>query len=53
MVEDSRPTTAEDVEAADDAGPSLRSTGEKKEKVSRPFLSNLPLAERLISRKQQ
>ena len=34
MVEDSRPTTSDDVNIAEDAGPSLKSTGEKKEKVS-------------------
>ena len=34
MVEDSRPTTSDDVETAEDAGPSLKSTGAQKEKVS-------------------
>jgi hypothetical protein len=41
VVEDSRPSASEDVEAAEDAGPSSKSTGEKKEKVSPPILSNL------------
>jgi len=51
VVEDSRPTTAEDVEATEDAGPSTKTTGEKKEKVSPPI--HLTLGVRLISRKQQ
>jgi hypothetical protein len=39
VVEDSRPSASEDVEAAEDAEPSTKSTGEKKEKVrpSIPF----------------
>lgn len=50
MVEDSRPSASEDVEAAEDAGPSVRSTGEKKDKVGPPTSTG---EQRLISRKQQ
>jgi hypothetical protein len=50
VVEDSRPSASEDVEAAEDAGPSTKSTGEKKEKVSCPTFTG---QQRLISRKQQ
>jgi hypothetical protein len=51
VVEDSRPSASEDVEATEDAGPSMKSTGEKKEKVSR--LTVFTGEQRLISRKQQ
>jgi hypothetical protein len=51
VVEDARPSASEDVEAAEDAGPSMKSTGEKKEKVSPPTI--FTCEQRLISRKQQ
>jgi hypothetical protein len=52
VVEDSRPTANDDdVEASEDAGPSVKSTGEKKEKVS-PTLF-IFCEQRLMYRKQQ
>jgi hypothetical protein len=50
VVEDSRPNASEDMEAAADAGPSVKSTGEKKEKVSPPTSTG---EQTVISRKQQ
>jgi len=52
VVEDSRPSASEDVEAAEDAGPSTKST-EKKEKVRRLIPPTFRQVARLISRKQQ
>jgi hypothetical protein len=44
VVEDSRPSASEDVDAVEDAGPSTKSTGEKKEKVSPPIPLHLLLS---------